>query len=45
MIGGPCLSVSRDSGTDTLSGAAALAVWAGFSAWTEWLAAALFLFF
>jgi hypothetical protein len=27
---------------DTVSGAAALVGWAGFSAWTEWLATALF---
>jgi hypothetical protein len=45
MTGGPRLSVAEAAGVDTVSGAVALAGWAGFSAWTEWLAVALFLIF
>jgi hypothetical protein len=37
--------VAERRGRRTASGAAALAGWAGFSAWTEWLAAALLYFF
>jgi hypothetical protein len=41
---GPHLSVSAAAGAVTDSGVAALTGWAGFSAWTEWLVAALLLF-
>jgi hypothetical protein len=45
MTSGPCLSVAEQQGRHTASGATALAGWAGFSVWTEWLAAALLYFF
>jgi hypothetical protein len=45
MTSGPRLSVAEPQGRRTASGAAALAGWAGFSAWTEWLAATLLYFF
>jgi hypothetical protein len=44
MTGGPCLTVSTVAGEVTDLGAA-LAGWAGFLAWTEWVTAALFLYF
>jgi hypothetical protein len=45
MTRGPRLSVAEATGHRTALGAAALAGWAGFLAWADWLAATLLYFF